>query len=250
MSRRGSGGVWYNKACGSYCSTKGKEKIVTISKSKRRSAKEVVPPIILGALGTVGVVALYLLSPGFQPIELVLLITVGFVAAGYTQGIVRGIMTIVALYIATGVGAIFYRAAAPYTGIVKLLLTIPLTGNFSLKVNINNGTLAFSFVLLTLLVWGMLEIAIRASFQDTSLPGLGVLDNLGGIIVHLIVGLLAASLLFNALGYGRLRPMHNRARLRPVFKQVIHLHYLTQSFWFPKSPPAIYIYDLNLPYGY
>jgi len=200
--------------------------------------------MILGTLGTVGVVALYFLSPGFQPIELVLLITVGFVAAGYTQGIVRGITTIIALYIATGVGAILYRTAAPYTGIVKLLLTLPLTGNLSLEVYMDNGTLAFSFVLLTLIAWSVLEIAIRASFQDTSLPGLGILDNLGGVIVHLIVGLLVASLLFNALGYGRLRPMHDRAQLRPVFNQALRLHYLTQSFWFPRRPPAIYTYDL------
>lgn len=205
--------------------------------------------MILGTLGTVGVVALYLLPPDSKPIELVLLITVGFVAAGYLQGIVRGITTIVALYFATGVGAIFYRVAAPYTGVIKLLLTIPLTGNFSLEVHKDNGTLAFSFVLLTLLVWGVLEIAIRVSFQDTSLPGLGILDNLGGVIVYSIVGFLVASLLFNALGYGRLRPMHDRAQLRPAFNQALHLHYLTQSFWFPRRPPAIYVYDLNLPYG-
>ncbi len=206
--------------------------------------------MIIGALGIAGVVALYVLVEGFQSIELVLLITAAFVAAGYTQGIVRGITTIITLYIATGVAALLYRVAAPYTGVVKLLLTLPLTGNFSLDVQLDNGTLAFSFALLTLLVWGILEIAIRASFQDTSLPGLGILDNLGGVIVHLIVGLLVASLLFNAIGYGRQRAVHDKALFRPLFNQVMRLYYFSQSFWFPQNPPAIYVYDLGLPRGH
>lgn len=218
-------------------------------KPKGRSAQEVVPPLILATLGIVGVILLYVLVPGFQSIELVLLATVACVAAGYTQGIVRGIITIVILYIATGVAAVFYQVAAPYTGIFKAILTFPLTGSFSLDLVVDNGTLAFSFSLLTVLVWLALEIAIRASFQDTSLPGLGVLDNLGGVIVYLIVGILVASLLFNALGYGRLRPAHDKALLRPAFSQVVYLHYVTQSFWFSGRPPAIYTYDLSLPRG-
>lgn len=218
-------------------------------KSKGRSAQEVVPPLILATLGIGGVILLYVLVPGFQSIELVLLAAVACVAAGYTQGIVRGIITIVILYIATGVAAVFYQVAAPYTGLVKAILTLPLTGNFSFDVVSDSGTLAFSFSLLTVLVWLVLEIAIRVSFQDTSLPGLGILDNLGGVIVYLIVGILVASLLFNALGYGRLRPAHDKALLRPAFSQVVYLHYVTQSFWFSGRPPAIYTYDLSLPRG-
>jgi len=224
--------------------------VTTQYRSRKRSAKEVVPPLILGALGIIGVIALYVLVPDLQPIELVLLITVGFAAAGYTQGIVRGITTIVILYIATGVGAIFYRVTVPYTGVIKLILSIPITGDFSLKVHADNGTLAFSFCLLTVIVWIILEATMRVFFQDVSLPGLGILDNLGGVIVHLIVGLLVASLLFNALGYGRLRPMHDKALLRPAFSQVVYLHYITQSFWFPRRPPAIYVYDLDLARGH
>lgn len=222
---------------------------MTAQKPKNRSAQEVIPPLMLATLGIIGVVLLYLLVPGFQSIELVLLATVACVAAGYTQRIVRGVITIVILYIATGVAATFYQVAAPYTGLVKAILTLPLTGDFSFDVNLNNGTLAFSFGLLTVLTWLVLEIAMRVSFQDTSLPGLGVLDNLGGVIVYLIIGVLVASLLFNALGYGRLRPAHDKALLRPAFNQVIHLHYVTQSFWFPRRPPAIYTYDLSLPRG-
>jgi len=212
---------------------------------KKKSAKEITPPLLLGILGLGGVLAIYLSVPGFRPIELVLLITVGFAAWGYTQNIVRGITTIVILYIATGVAAVFYRAAVPYTAVIKMVITLPLTRHFSTHPPMDNGTLAFSFGLLTVLVWVVLEIAVRVSFHDVSVPALSILDNLGGTFVYLIVGILVASLLFNALGYGRLRPMHDRARLRPVFNKVVYVHYVTQSFWFNR-PPAIYAYDLKL----
>jgi len=180
---------------------------------------------------------------------LVLLITVIFTAIGYTRGIIRGVTTIVILYVATGVGAIFYRSAAPYTGVIKAFLSVPFTGSLSLDVNMDNGTLAFSFCLLTLIAWIALGAIMQFSFPDTGLPGLGILDNLGGVIIYFIIGALTASLLFNALGYGRLRPMHDNALLRPAFNQVVSLHYTAQSFWFPKRPPAIYVYDLDLPRG-
>jgi len=54
---------------------------------------------------------------------------------------------------------------------------------------------------------------------------------------------LVASLLFNASGYvPRLRRMHDDARLRPRFNQVISLLYTSQTFWFPE-PPRMYVYD-------
>ncbi len=212
---------------------------------KKKSAKEIIPPLLLSILGVGGVLAIYLSVPGFRPIELVLLLTAGFTAWGYTQNIVRGITTVVVLYIATGVAAVFYRIAAPYTGAIKMVITLPLTRHLSTDVPLDHGTLAFSFCFLTVLVWVVLEIAVRASFRDVSIPALSTLDNLGGMFIYLIVGILVASLLFNALGYGRLRPMHDRARLRPAFNQIVYVHYMTQSFWFA-SPPAIYSYDLKL----
>jgi hypothetical protein len=215
------------------------------SQPRKRSAKEVVPPMLIGALGIIVVIALYALVPDFQSIELVLLVTAVYAAVGYLQGIIRGISTLFILYFATGVAAIFYRVAAPYTGIIKMVISIPITRSFSTDVTIDNGTLAFSFGFLMLLAWIVLEIIARVAFPDTTLPGLGILDNWGGVVVHLIVGILVASLLFNMIGYGRMRPAHNKARLRNVFTSVIRVHYATQSFWFPRNPPPIYIYDLN-----
>jgi uncharacterized membrane protein required for colicin V production len=227
---------------------------VQFDKPRKRSGRKTIPSLLIGALGTVGVVALYLLVPGFQFIELVLLLViVGFGAAGYRRGIIRGAMTIALIYIATGIAATLYPILAPYVAAMGQFFALVLTGNAlsgELDVsnqNVGGGSLAISFVLLTVVIWGALEAIGKVAFRDTSLPRLGILDNLGGVVVHLVIGALVASLLFNAIGYGQLRPVHNKALLRRRFNQVLSVHYNAQSFWFPRTPPPIYVYDLDVP---
>jgi uncharacterized membrane protein required for colicin V production len=218
---------------------------------KRLDRTLILPPLLIGTLGTVGAVALYILIPGFQPIELLLLlIVVGFGAAGYRQGIVRGAMTIVILYLATGIGATFYRIPAPYVSGIRRLFGLILAGDVvssEVSKSIDRDSLALSFCLLTVVLWVAFEAISRASFRDTGLPRLGILDKLGGVIVHLAIGVLVASLLFNAIGYGRSRHVHNEALLRSRLNRVLSIHYNAQSFWFSGTPPPIYVYDLDLP---
>jgi len=215
-------------------------------KSRKRLTKEAAPLLTLGTLGTVGVIVLYFLIPGFQPIELVLMLAVvGFSTAGYAQRIVRGVMAIPMLYIATGIAATFYRTVAPYVASIQRALALDFSPSTS--PHVGRGTLAISFGLLTVVTWVVLETIGRVSFRDTSLPKLGILDNLGGVLVYLVIGVLVASLLFNAVGYGWPRIVRKAMLLRPIFSQVLHWHYTAQSFWFPrKSPPDIYVYDLGL----
>ena len=225
--------------------------IIEKTRKRRPSAKEVVPPLLLATLGTVGVVALYFFIPGFQPIDLMLLlVVVGIVTAGYARRIIHGVVTIVILYFATAVAAALYRPLAPYADAIRWFVTLPLTGDFGGSVNrhIDHDSYAFAFGLVTVILWIAVETIFKASFKDTHLPSLGVLDNLGGVILHLVIGALVASLLFNTLGYGRLRRVHDGARLRPRLNQVLYVHFqIAQSFWFPKAPPPIYVYDLNVP---
>lgn len=233
-------------------------------KPRRRLSREAILPLVISALGTVGVVVLYYLVPGFQPIELALmLVVVGLGAVGHKQGIIRGVMTIVMLYVATGVAATFYRTIAPYVDVSVRVLALlwravieTVTSSQSnapgaaqaFGMEIDRDTLAISFSLLTVIIWGALEAIGRTSFKDTSLPGLGILDSLGGVLVHLVIGILVASLLFNAIGYGQQRRVHNQALLRPTFNQALYLYYTTQSFWFPRRPPPLYVYDLDVPH--
>lgn len=211
-------------------------------KEGKRSFARMIPPLLIGTLGIFGVAALYALEL-VRPIEFVpLLIIVYAIAVGYSRRIVRGVLTIIILYIATTVAALLYRAAAPYTYAVGEVITFNLEASIEDAVPL--GDQAFSFVLLTAIFWLILELIGRAIFQTPNLPQIGVLDNLGGVLIHLAVGILVASLMFNAIGYGRSRSQHDGASLRRTFNQVLYVHYSTQSFWF-QSPPPIYTYDLN-----
>ncbi|MBU0705342.1 MAG: CvpA family protein [Chloroflexi bacterium] len=232
---------------------------MTLLKEKPRPSASDILPLILGALGSAGIIALYYLVPGLLPIDLILLlVVVGFVAAGYRQGIIRGIGTIVIIYFATGVAATMYRVTAPYVSVIlqvwsilwnvlaaAIRRTTAPESSFALGGAVDRDSLAASFGLLTLIIWVALEIVSRTSFKDTHLPRLRILDNLGGIAIHLIVGALVASLLFNTIGYGSLWRTHNKALLRERCNQVLYVHYTAQSFWFPRRPPMIYVYDLN-----
>ena len=204
-------------------------------KAKKSTTKELIPPLIIGVLGALGVVALYFTVPGFQAVEvLALLLGVVFVALGFKQRILRGIMALFILYFTTGIASTFYELTSPYIG-------APFGGDPTLS----NKTLAF--IVLTIVILVALEALGRALFKDTTLPALGILDNLGGLFLYLIIGILVATLLFNAVGYGWGRGAHNKALLRPQFRQVLQIHYATQSFWFAGKPPPIYGYDLNPP---
>lgn len=211
-------------------------------KQEKRTFAKMIPPLIIGTLGVFGIAALYALQL-VRSIEFVpLIIIVYATAVGYTRGIVRGVLTFIILYIATVAAALLYQTVAPYSNAVGKVLT------FNLKASVEDaaplGAQAFAFSLLTVIFWLVLEFIGRATFQTPDLPQLGILDNLGGVLVHLVVGVLVASLLFNAAGYGRSRPKHDQAYLRHTFNQVLYLHYTTQSFWFQSAPP-IYAYDLH-----
>ena len=126
------------------------------------------------------------------------------------------------------------------------MTSLLLIGTAVLAVTLTGDVLAVSFGVLAVIVWGTLEYISRVSFRDTSLPRLRVLDNVGGVLIYLLIGILVASLLFNTIGYGSLRRAHNKALLRPRFNQVLALYYTAQSSWFSR-PPSIFVYDLDLP---
>ncbi len=201
---------------------------------KRRSASEVVLPLLVALVGTGGAVAAYFLIPGFQHVEMAVIIVAAVcTAVGYTQDILRGLMSALFAYLATGVAATFYVLAAPYIG-----------SPFGDQVT--DPIRALSFLVLTAALWIVLEAITRALIPDTSLPALGFLDHIGGLVIYLVLGVVIASLLFNASGYvPRWRRQHDNAHLRPQFNQVITLLYRSQSFWFGAQPPRFYVYDLG-----
>jgi uncharacterized membrane protein required for colicin V production len=210
-------------------------------KEKRKlTASEIIFPLIIGTLGTVGsLLALFLW--GLSSIEvLLLLVIVAGATIGYNRRILRGLVTLPFLYVATGFATFAYEPTSPYIG-------APF-GDFR-EVEPPRTVKMFAFFVLLLVIWIALEGISRALFRDMSLPKLGILDNWGGVFIHIVIGVLISALIFNALGYtqrwvegGSAR----RARLAPAFLQVIRGEYLTLSLWFPGRPPMLYRGAVNL----
>jgi len=216
--------------------------VTAIPEKPTISAREVLPPLIIGALGTASVIVYYFVNPRLQILDVVLLlVVVAFATLGAMQNIIRGFMSLFALYFATGLAATFYQPVFPY--IHSILKSIGM--RVASAGNVDYDALAFSFGLLAVVMWIALEAIARLSLPDSSLPALGIFDTLGGAFVYLIVGILTAALMFNTFGYStRGWDAHYRARLRPQFNQVVEFYYTTQAFWF-SAPPLIYMYDLN-----
>jgi len=210
---------------------------------EKRTFAKMIPPLLIGTLGVFGVAALYALNLGFRRIEFTpLLIIACSLALGYSRGIVRGALTLVILYFSSTAAALFYRGASPFMN--SMLEIMSFNMDASVDDRAPPGSRAFTFAFLMVVVWIILELVSKAAFQTPNLPQLGILDKLGGVFIHLFVGILAASLLFNVAGFGPSRARHNQAYLREPFNTVIYVLYSAQSFWF-KSPPPIYMYDIN-----
>jgi uncharacterized membrane protein required for colicin V production len=212
--------------------------VSTHEKKEKRPARDIVIPLLIGMLGVVGVVVAAIFAGGFRFIDVVLLlVVVAFAALGYLQRILRGVMTFPFLYMATGVAATYYEAAAPYIG-------APF-GDFR-EVTPPPGIRAFSFMVLFLVIWIPLEAIARAFLKDTSLAKLRILDNFGGVLIYAVVGLVIIALIFNAIGYGqRWQGPLTKAKLRSLVRDIVGIIYTIQGFWFPPGDPQVYTAGLK-----
>lgn len=214
------------------------------------AAQKWMPVLVLAVLGVVGSLALYYFAPQligrrFQAIELLLmLVMVGFTALGYYRRLMRGVVSVLIYYVATGMATLVYRPLTPYVG--SVLEALQFNFDVTAAESTTPGYYATTFFLVSFAGCVILELLLWASFRDTRIAGLGVLDNLGGLLVYLLLGLMVASMAFNLFGYGRSRPIHDRAVLRRTFNQVLYVQYQAHSFWFSSNPPPLYTYDLNV----
>jgi hypothetical protein len=206
------------------------------------------PALIVATLGTLGIVAFQFFgSRQLRGLDMVLLFLVlGFAAYGIMNTIIRGLTTAVALYVATGMAASFYPLLRPYARSILNIIAMNFGPGKPVIAGADYSALALSFAFITVILWIGLEALFRFFVPATHLSFLGPVDRVAGALVYLVIGILVAALLFSTLGYGTGRAAHNKASLRPEFNQVMKLYYQGQSFWFPRRPPGIYIYDLDL----
>jgi len=217
-------------------------------KKQTKTRSKGIIALIVAALGTIGIVAYAFSSPlDLNGMDMtILFVVVAFTAYGTMQPIIRGLLTAVAIYLATAIAGTFYHVLAPYSrSFLNLLPGIGLGGHP--VGSVDTSALALSFAAAALVLWVVLELLFRAALPETHITLLGPLDRIGGTLIHLAIGVVVAALLFNIIGYGAAgRAAHNEATLRPEFNRVMKLTYQTQSFWFPGRPPAIYAYDQDL----
>lgn len=217
-----------------------------LEKAEKKPTKSTwIIAVIVATLCTIGLGIYYFYgSRELRGMDIAMLfIIIGFVAYGATQTIIRGVLTAIAIYLATATAGTFYRVLAPYARsflavVGRIGLSRPPAGD------VDTSALGLSFAFAAVVLWVVLEVLFRAALPDTHLAFLGPADRVGGALVYLVVGILVAALAFSIVGYGVAgRAAHNQASLRPEFNRVIDLIYRTQSFWFAGRPPAIYVYD-------
>lgn len=202
--------------------------------------------LVVAALSTIGIVVYYFVGPrDLRGMDIaMLLVIIAITAYGTMQTIIRGLLTVVGIYLATAIASTFYFVLTPYARtFLNLLSRVGLSRGPAGPVD--TSALALSYAFVAVLLWIILELLFRAALPETHLASLGFVDRIGGALVYLVIGIAIAALLFNVIGYGVAgRIPHNRASLRPEFNQVMELIYQSQSFWFAGRPPAIYGYDM------
>jgi hypothetical protein len=204
------------------------------SKERQASRRRLYAALVFATLGTVAVFGVVFSIGGFQTLEpILLLIPVGFGALGFRQTVVRGLLTAVIVYVATGVAAMLHLTTAPYFG--------AYFGNV-----VTNSVRAVSFAVLSIAVWIVLEVVSRYLIPSPGLPRLGGLDTMGSFVIYIALGVMVASIAFNTIGFsGRWKRAHDAALLRSTFNRVFSLHYTAQSVWLPGGPPQLYAYDVE-----
>jgi hypothetical protein len=201
--------------------------------------------LLVAVLGTIGIVAYTLYgSRQLNSMDLAMLFVILTVTAyGTTETIVRGLLTAVAVYLATAVASSFYTVLTPYARtfldlLANMGMARPSAGP------VDTSALAFSFAFASVIIWMVLEALFRVALPETHLSALGPVDRVGGALIYLVIGVALATLLFHTIGYGVAgRGPHNRAALRPEFRQTMNIIHQSQSYWFGGRPPVVYIYD-------
>lgn len=170
---------------------------------------------------------------------LLALIVLTLAALGAVRRTVRQVFSLGICYLATlAAGALYPYAATFLTAIGGRTPTL---------------TQFIVFWILFAVATVALEISLKKGFPDTSLPSLGILDNLLGLVLGGIWGVLVASLLLATMAYApretwgtALAPMRaafaalaDEAALRPLLAQALRLYLRAHTLWFPVPPPIL-----------
>jgi uncharacterized membrane protein required for colicin V production len=154
------------------------------------------------------------------------------------QRLVRQLMTLAALYVATAVAGLIYPQVARWLSAIGGRTPTLTEG--------------ITFWILFLAVTIALEVLLRRWFPDVRLPKISFLDNVLGLLPGILCGLIVMSLLLTSLGYASthswggssymragVRSAYERAVLQPPLGQFLELYLTAHRFWFPRLPPLL-----------
>jgi len=168
-----------------------------------------------------------------------ILVFLGVCVWALVQRFVRQLMTLAMLFVTTAIAGFAYPYGALALAAVQEEAPTLADG------------LAFTIIFLFFAI--VLEVLLRQGFPVTRLPKLRALDNLLGLLVGLVNGLIIVSLLLSMLAYtvhrswGEIAPRVRRsiARathdsvLRPYLTQFMEFYLKAHVFWFRRPPPLL-----------
>lgn len=152
-------------------------------------------------------------------------LVVVFVAVGawaVYQRLLRQLMTLAVLYLATLVAGSFY---------------VMVTRFFQAIINENSPLWqTFFFWLIFLFVVIALEAILRKLFPDVRLVKIGYLDNLLGLLPGIPCALIACSLLYTSFGFAF---GAEAVMMPPVLGGFLRLYMALHAIWMPTPPPLL-----------
>lgn len=169
-----------------------------------------------------------------------LLIFVGFglIVLFTFERMVRALFSLVALWSATLLAAVLYREVTFRVQVIAGRNPILARG------------IVFDILLVVFLVAGY--VVIRLAFPVTKLPRLGILDNVMGLALGVLIAVIFVSLLVNSMGvmvidrwevneegWAALRTATLRSQLRPYTSQVLAAYSWAFVPFFRGLPPVL-----------
>lgn len=165
-----------------------------------------------------------------------ILIAVGIVILFASDGMLRALFMLFGFYIVT-------LAAGLLVVMTNVLSRVAISAVLALGGSMPNmlTVQSYIFLLLTAVFLVVFYAFMRILFPDMSMPKLGVMDNLLGALVGLVIALLFIALLYNTIGvlvgipghsamWRSMRVAHYYSILRPYLNRVLYAY---QRLLFP-----------------
>ena len=155
------------------------------------------------------------------------------------QRVIRQLMTLAVLFVATAIAGFAYPYGALALAVIQEQAPTLADG--------------IAFLVLFLFFATVLEVLLRRAFPDTHLPRLRAVDNILGLLPGVLSALVIVSLLLSIVGHsvqrswGDIAPRVRRTlfaavrdtALRPYLARFMGYYLDTHALWFPRTPPLL-----------